>query len=208
MRIFIYVTDKILNGQFGCYETRVATVTNRKEYYESIETLCEILYERHTITYFGYSFEQFKKELFQYKTWKTIETFSEKEIEQGFEMESIDDFCSHYCSPHEEIDPLHLFRDIKYFGVIRTSYDISKNIVIEMANEDELEKLFTPAALTLYKDSEVLQKELSLKEFSRNWYYIAYPFKEKLQNTSAQALQKVVDNLEEEVVIDLLCNKR
>lgn len=208
MRIFIYVTDKILNGQFGCYETRVATVTNRKEYYESIETLCEILYERHITTYFGYSFEQFKKELFQYKTWKTIETFSEKEIEQGFEMESIGDFCFHYCFPHEEMESRHLFKSTKYFGVIKTSYDISKNIVIEMENEDELEKLFTPAALTLYKDSEVLQKELSLKEFSRNWYYIAYPLKEKLQNTSAQALQKVVDNLEEEVVIDLLCNKR
>lgn len=207
MQIFIYGTDKMINGQFGCYEIYAGFTDNKEECYQLIDKVCKTLYERYLSVYFGYSLEQFKRELFQYKIWRTVETFSNKEIEMSFNAAAVNAFVSRYCFPHEGLDSPYFFKTKKYLGIIKTSLNICKNVVIEGIKSDELEKSLTPAAMTLYKENEMLQKELSLKQFSINWYYVTLPFKEELQKTSAQTLQKLIDTLDTEVIIALLCDK-
>lgn len=210
MKVFIYVADKILQGEFGIYKAAIADVNNKEECLSKMREVINSLYNTGNSTlYKGYNFNSFERELVDCKIWQVADKWKPNGWETSVDFlgssEELNDFVQSYCFPVEGIDNIFPL-EVKRYLLVMTSDGCSQSaeLVVEASSTEEIEKAATRELLSLFKRvyPNLLSGVKTFMEFS----HISCGFvKKEFLEVPADKLQAAARNLGGKLAINTFC---
>lgn len=209
MKVFIYVTDKILQGEFGIYKAALADVNSKEDCLSKVREVINLLYTGNSILYKGYDLPLFEKELVSYRVWEVADESNLDYLKYalGFlgTIEELDNFICSHCRPIEGVDNLFPLEVKKYLLVMTSDgCNQSAELVIEASNTEEIERVATYELLSLYKKvhPNILSGIKTFMEFS----HISYGFiKKEFLEVPLDKLQAAARNIGGKLAINTFC---